>query len=272
MDIVGKAKKLERTIARTLDVAVGELVGGAGAATAPLEIVHAVVERAEQEIVETGRGQRVFPFNRIKLHVLAGARDREARARVAAVVDGPPSLADRVRARLRAAGCRQPEVTIDVAFASKPGKQWGSPDYHVEFGRKEAEPAPPPVAPAAPPQLRLTVVHGKAARRSYTFTGGRIDLGRTAQVLDAKQRVVRTNHVAFDEEGAEANRSVSRRHAHVIYLDDTREYRLQDDRSVHGTNIVRNGRTIAVPAGSRGVRLQAGDEILLGQARIRVEV
>lgn len=270
MDIVGKAKKLERTIARTLDVAVGELVGGA--ATAPLEIVHGVVERAEQEIVETGRGQRVFPFNRIKLHVLAGARDREARARVVAVVDGPPSLADRVRARLQAAGCRRPDLTVEVAFASKAGKQWGSGDYHVEFGRAEAEAPPPPAAPVSPPQLRLTIVHGKAARRTYLFTGGRADLGRRAEVLDAKQRVVRTNHVAFDEEGPEANRSVSRRHAHVVYVEDTHEYRLQDDRSVHGTNIVRNGRTIAVPAGSRGVRLQNGDEILLGQARIKVEL
>ena len=269
MDIVGKAKSFERKIARSLDAAVVELVGAS--TSAPLEIVHAVLDRVEQEIVEGGRGQRLFPFNRITLHVVAGAREREARARMAAVVDGPPSLAERLRARLHAAGCKPPGVTVVVAYASKAGKQWESPDYHVEFAREDSGTAPE-AAPADPPRLKLTVVLGKAAQRAFVFAGGRIDMGRRSEVLDARQRVARTNHVAFDEEGPDANRSVSRRHAHVTYDESTREYRLQDDRSVHGTNILRNGRTIAVPAGSRGVRLQAGDEILLGQARIKVGI
>ena len=51
--------------------------------------------------------------------------------------------------------------------------------------------------------------------------------------------------------------------------DDPGEYRLQDDRSVHGTSVVRGGRTIAVPAGSRGVRIESGDEIIVGQARLK---
>lgn len=270
MDIVGKAKKLERSIARTLDAAVGELVGASS--SAPLEIVHAVVERAEHEIIEAGRGHRVFPFNRITLHVVAGARDAAARARFAAVVDGPPSLAERVRGRLQAAGCKPADIVVHLTYATKAGKQWESADYHVEFGRQDAAVTPAAAAPLEPAPLQLTVAQGKAARRSYTFTGGRVDLGRRAEVLDAKQRVVRTNHVAFDEEGPEANRSVSRRHAHVTYHPTSREYRLQDDRSVHGTSVVRNGRTIAVPAGSRGVRLENGDEILLGQARIKVKL
>lgn len=269
MDIVGKARRLERKIARTLDAAVVELVGASAAA--PIEIVHAVLDRAEHEVIEAGRGQRVFPFNRIKVHLVAGARDRESRARFAAVVDGPPSLAERVAARLQAAGCKAADVTVELVYAAKAGKQWESPECHVEFARQDVAPAPV-AAPTAPPRLQLTVIHGKAARRAFVFTGGRIDMGRRGEVLDAKQRLVRTNHVAFDEEGPDANRSVSRRHAHVTYHPTTREYRLQDDRSIHGTSIVRNGRTIAVPAGSRGVRLEAGDEILLGQARIRVGI
>jgi hypothetical protein len=48
------------------------------------------------------------------------------------------------------------------------------------------------------------------------------------------------------------------------------ELRLFDDRSAHGTSIVRNGKTISVPAGSKGVRLQSGDEVVLGDARLRV--
>jgi pSer/pThr/pTyr-binding forkhead associated (FHA) protein len=118
----------------------------------------------------------------------------------------------------------------------------------------------------------MTVVKGKAGHRSYAFTGGRVDIGRRADVLDGKQRLVRTNHVAFDEEGAAVNTSVSRRHAHVTYETERREYRLHDDRSAHGTAIVRGGRTIPVHAGSRGVRLESGDEVLLGQARMRVTI
>jgi hypothetical protein len=43
-----------------------------------------------------------------------------------------------------------------------------------------------------------------------------------------------------------------------------------DDGSEHGTGIVRHGRTLAVPRGARGVRLESGDEIVLGEARLRV--
>lgn len=269
MDIVGKAKKLERKIAQSLDAAVVELVGSS--APAPLEIVHAVLDRAEHEIVESGRGQRVFPFNRVIVHVVAGARDKEARARFTAVVEGPPSLAERLHARLRSARCQCPDLTVAVVYGTRAGKQWASRDYHVEFAREPAEPVAP-VAPASPARLKLTVVHGKASHRTFAFSGGRVDIGRGAQVLDAKQRLIRTNHVAFDEEGSDANRSVSRRHAHITYDARTCEYRLQDDRSVHGTSIVRNGRTIGIPPGSRGARIEDGDEMLLGQVRIRVGI
>jgi predicted component of type VI protein secretion system len=36
--------------------------------------------------------------------------------------------------------------------------------------------------------------------------------------------------------------------------------------------VLRNGRTIVVAPGSRGVRLQTGDEIVLGEARLRVAI
>jgi hypothetical protein len=63
---------------------------------------------------------------------------------------------------------------------------------------------------------------------------------------------------------------VSRRHAHIAFSTEDRCYRVWDDRSAHGTNIVRGGRTIKVPAGARGTKLETGDEIALGHARLRV--
>jgi len=54
--------------------------------------------------------------------------------------------------------------------------------------------------------------------------------------------------------------------------DDAAVYRLSDDRSAYGTSIVRNGAAIEVPTGSRGIRLQTGDEIVLGEARLKVKL
>jgi hypothetical protein len=270
MDIVGKARKLERRIARSLDVAVQEFVGRT--ALSPLEIVHAVIDGAERQVQEAGRGRRVFPFNRVVVTVVAGPREHEKKARYAAVFDGPPSLAERLKEALAAAGCRPGELTVAIVHAPKPGSHWAAPEYHVELQRVAAEPAPPPAAPPQPPRLKVTVVAGKASHRTYEFAGTRIDIGRRADVLDARQRLVRTNHVAFAEEGPDVNRSVSRRHAHIAYAVESGAYRLSDDRSVHGTSIVRDGRTIPVPSGPRGVRLQSGDEILLGQARLKVAI
>jgi hypothetical protein len=267
IDIVGKARKLERKIARTVDAAVVEFVGRR--VPEPIEIVHAVLDQSERRIQDAGRGRRVFPFNRVVVHVLVPPRDTEARARFAAVVDGPPSLAERMEERLRSAGCSGERPRVEVTYASKPGSAWMALEFHVEFHRDDVA-APRGGPTTRTPQIKLTVVNGKAARRVNMFAGTRVDIGRRAEVLDARQRVIRTNDVAFDEEGPDANRTVSRKHAHLAY--EAGEYRVCDDRSAHGTNVVRAGKTIPVPAGTRGVRLQTGDLILLGQARLRVTI
>jgi hypothetical protein len=271
MDIASKARKLERRISRTVDAAVDEFMGKS--ATAPLEIVHAVLDRAEHEIQEIGRGRRVFPFNHVRVLVVAAPADKEGRARFSAVIDGPPSLADRLADRLRSAGCPATAIGTEVVYVRRCGGGWPNADFHVEFERT-AQPAPPPpsAAPVAEqiPRIKLAVVKGSATHRAYAFSGGRIDIGRRAEVVDQRQRLIRTNHVAFSEEGADANQSVSRRHAHIEFSAPDRCYRIWDDRSAHGTSIVRGGRTIKVPAGARGTRLETGDEIALGQARLRV--
>ena len=274
MDIAGKARKIERKLTRTVDAAIGELVGRDE--PAPLEIVHAVVDRAEHEVQEIGRGRRVFPFNCIRVLVVAGARDKDAKARFDAVAAGPPSLAERILDRLRAAGCHDTRVTTEVVYVKQAGEGWEDARFHVSFDRvPEAPPAAdPPAAPAVPgevPRLKLTVLKGSAEQRAYAFTGGRIDIGRRVEVIDQKQRLIRTNQVAFSDDGPDENRTVSRRHAHVEFSARDRCYRIFDDKSAQGTSIVRGGRTIKVPAGPRGARLEVGDEIALGHARVKVE-
>jgi FHA domain len=271
MDFASKARKLERRISRTVDAAVVEFVGRG--TTSPIEIVHGVLDRAEAEIQDVGRGRRVFPFNRIRVQVIAG--DKESRARVAAVIDGPPSLSDRLIDRLRSSGCAIERLEAVVVHVRRRGPDWIDADFHVDFDRGEL-PAPRHASaervPDAIVRLKLTVLKGIAEQRSYAFTSGRVDIGRRSDVVDQRQRLIRTNHVAFTEDGADENRTVSRKHAHIEFSEADRCYRLWDDRSAHGTIIIRKGRAIRVPAGARGTKLETDDEIVLGHARLRVTV
>src|SRR5262245_52566888 len=144
MDIAAKARKLEQRISRTVDAAVGEFIGRSG--TTPIEILHAVLNRAETEIQDIGRGRRVFPFNRVRVHVVAAPGDRKSRARLSAVVDGPPSLAERLADHLRSAGCPVEALHAEVLFARRRGPAWPDADFHVEFDRADTAavtPAPP---------------------------------------------------------------------------------------------------------------------------------
>jgi hypothetical protein len=267
MDILGKARRLESQIARRLDGAVQNLVGPSP--RQPIEIVHAIVERAEQQIQAAGRGRRVFPFNRMEVQVAVPSK--ADRARFEALAAGPPRLRDRILDRLQAAGCDIRDLDLLVQYVQKSRPSWSDPQFEVAFDRVELAPTPP-VAPATPPRIELTITAGAGERRNYSFSGGRIDIGRRSDVVDHRQRLLRVNHVVFKEGEGEPNQSVSRKHAHIVYDAASGAYRLHDDRSAHGTALRRDGQTVPVPAGSRGVRLREGDEILLGQARLRVKL
>lgn len=266
MDLLGKARRLESTLARRFDRAARDAVGAV--TREPLEIVHLVVEAVEHEIQPGGRGKRVFPFNSITLSVLAPSR--EGRARMEAILSGEPSLRDRIVEHLRSKWCAADDLTVDVAYVARAPKDWRYPQFNVAFARVERAPTSPALNDPVVARIDLTVVRGTAERRTYSFAAQRIDLGRCAEVRDTRHRLIRTNHVAFLEGSGTVNQSVSRRHAHIAYEAAAGGYRLRDDGSVHGTSVVRNGSTIAVPSGSLGVRLRTGDELVLGEARLRV--
>jgi pSer/pThr/pTyr-binding forkhead associated (FHA) protein len=269
MDLLRKARTLEAKLTGTFDRTVGELVRSG--AREPLEIVHAIVEAAQQEIQSSGRGRRVFPFNAITLTILTPSRD--VRARFEAVfADGAP-LRDRIAAQLAAAGCAVEDLDVTVRYESRPRKTWKRPDFDIEFARvARPERAAEPQPEAAPTRVELTIVNGTAERRSYVLTApARIDIGRGVEVRDSRHHLIRTNHVAFVERAGNTNQTVSRRHAHISYEPASHSFRLHDDGSEHGPGIVRQGRSVNVPRGARGVRLQSTDEIVLGDARVRVK-
>jgi hypothetical protein len=268
MDLLGKARRLESTIARRFDRAARDVVGAA--AREPLEIVHLVVEAVEHEIQPGGRGKRVFPFNSITLSVLAPSG--EVRARIEAVLAGEPGLRDRIVERLRSLSCLVDGLTLDVAYVAEAPKDWQHPQFNLAFARVGRAPSSDARPDPALARIELTVMRGRAERRSYSFAATRIDLGRCAEVRDTRNRLVRTNHVAFVEGSEGINQSVSRRHAHIVYEPTSGGYRLRDDGSVHGTSVVRNGRTLTVAQGALGVRLRTGDELILGEARLRIRL
>ena len=81
---------------------------------------------------------------------------------------------------------------------------------------------------------------------------------------------MRRNELFFPEAAHEANPSVSRSHAHLTF--EAGDWRIFDDGSSIGTTLFREGRRIDVPAhAGRGVALRPGDEIYLGQVRLRFE-
>ena len=163
---------------------------------------------------------------------------------------------------------------MQVLFAPRAKPDWLAPEHHIVFDRVDLPAAieSPPTAVQATPRLELSVVSGSAQRPTFNFSGERVDIGRRAEVLDHRQHLIRMNHIAFTEGDNDVNRTVSRRHAHIAYTAASREFRVHDDGSSRGTAILRGGQTIRVPQGSRGIRLESGDEIVLGEARLRVKI
>jgi hypothetical protein len=261
---LARAREFEARLARAADGAARTLAPPGAAA--PLEIVRRAVEEIARHVHPSGRGRRAVAFNDVTVMFVAPAG---ARAPFEALAAGPPTLRDRVVDRLTEAGCDAGDVEVAVAFAEAPDPDWPRADFHVVLAR--IDPATRPAREAAL-RLDLVVTHGAADRGAYVFTTLPIAIGRGADVRDERQRLVRVNHVAFTEGGDEAAGSVSRRHARIDLDPRARRPRLLDENSTQGTSIIRAGRSLVVPRGSRGMGLQDGDEIVLGQARLRVRL
>src|SRR5207342_1431519 len=112
MDVLGKARRLESTIAAKLDQAAKGLVRSRR--REPLEIVLAVLEAVEQRIEPTGLGTRVFPFNRIELSVVAPSR--EARGRLEGVFAADTPLRTKILNRVQSAGCSPADVLVEIQY------------------------------------------------------------------------------------------------------------------------------------------------------------
>jgi len=266
--IFNGARAIESRLATAFEQAAHTVVRPEG--TSPLIVLDEACEHIAGFVQPAGRGRYVFPFNSITI-TFAASGPQDA-ARFEAVCAGPPAVRERVMRRLASAGCNDADVDVAVAFAETGLSTWVRPDFDVALERVE-----PSARVQREPDVRLDllVINGAADRGAYSFSALPVAIGRGREVRDSRQQLIRVNDVVFTE-GAESdagvNNSVSRRHARIELDPHTRRPRLIDENSAQGTSIVRHGRGIVVPRGSRGLGLQSEDEIVLGQARIKVRL
>jgi FHA domain-containing protein len=247
--------------------------------TEPLEIRRAVLEDAESRVVPAGGGKRLFPYNRIRVHILTP--DPRERIELEALVQEGWNLREEIAARLRDRGAPvPPDLDVQVVFDEEVRPEYADRRFFLVYERTETAGAAvaTPGQPARPgrrpvrPVLELTILKGAAAQRVYTVTADRVYLGRMAEIVDSEGRVKRRNDIAFQEDG-EINQTVSREHARIAWDDATGGWWLRAEQPAAATRIFREGRTIDIPAHDRrGVRLAAGDEVYLGRACLKVGV
>jgi hypothetical protein len=253
--------------------------------TEPMEIRRALLDEVESRIVSAGGGKRVFPFNRLRVFLLApGPREK---IELEAVVNDVWDLPEEVRERLTECGCPVPsDLRVDVEVTEQGGPEFEGRRFRIDFHKTERKSPPPPAPPPGTgtvqiqtpsagdgmPTLELTVVKGSATRKVYSFPAQRLNVGRLEEIVDSEGRVLRRNDVAFLEEG-DVNQTVSREQARILYDDATGELRLRAEHGASSTRILRGGRSIDVSSrDTRGIKLQSGDEIYFGRACVKVTI
>jgi hypothetical protein len=257
----GIEKSIERGFRRWT-----ERLFGAAESNELLLTHRAILDEIETKIETLARGRRIFPFPRVVVTIVSPDANRRAMLETAF---GERLEAD-VREAFETAACQIPrDFSLEVRTAAEGAKPFEIEYFAATPKREYAAPLPDAPRTAAAP-ARLLVVKGKTQQPEYELSGHGVNIGRLAEITDSEHRVVRRNHIVFEEGADEANATVSRKHAHIRFEDG--EYRLCDDESEFGTRVFRDGRSVEVPAGNRrGEKLRSGDEIYLGRACLRLE-
>jgi len=225
---------------------------------APLELLQATLDELETKVQPSGRGSRVFPYNRIVVTVTQPAADRAA---IEAVFG---QLETRLRERLMEVRCEFP-ATLAASVTIAESTNGGGPVLRVECS-SDAD------AARSVPELRLRVIKGQSDRADYTFIGGVVSIGRGALPADALGRA-RRNDVAFGDAHDGVTETVARAHARVEFDPIVRGYVLFNESATNPTFVIRGGRSLHVtPRDRRGVRIVSGDEVQLGRAVLGVAI
>lgn len=237
----------------------------------PMELRQTILDEVEKEIVSLGAGQRLFPHQRLKIHLWAP--DAKEQTILRAVFEEGWKADQEITEFLRERDCKVGKLEVTIVYDARRTKAYQERRCYVEFagtGQSLVE-APAPVP--GRPYLRLVTVRGETEQPSYEFPKGkRWTIGRLPLVLDEHGRARRKNDIAFGE-GDDDSRSVSREHARLEYREESRAFFLIDERSAQGTRIFRDGRAIEVASRNReGLMLRDGDELHFGRAAMSCEM
>lgn len=226
------------------------------------EIRLAILDEVKAHSHRVG-GRLVFPHNEVHVTIRGVPSDQSSSFATPFFAE---FCAEELRKGLARSNYRFPadlEVRVQTsAELPAAGEHW----LAVDVSSRAAAPEPQPKRPA-----KLVVVKGSANHGELVLTKGRTNLGRTVDVYRA-DGPSRRNDLAFDD-ASETGRTVSREHAHIAYSRKSGEYRVFNDRAYKGGSpglwLIRDGLSLEVHRGPRGVKLEPGDEIHLGRAVIR---
>lgn len=258
---------LLRRIEKGMDARLrGIFAGGperAGAREA-IELYREALEQVSARVTVGKRGERLFPFNLVTIELAAADAERKV---VLETLFEAGQLLEDVRSTLREERVEAPaDLTVVVHFREESAEELKVTCERTEKPAGLAQPA------ARFTSARLVTVKGAASLAEFEIAQPLVNLGRESEVIDTAGRPIRRNDLFFPEEAHEANGSVSRSHAHIRFDPAGGEWRIFDDGSSIGTSLFRAGQRIQVPAhAGRGVALKPGDEIYLGQVRLRFE-
>jgi hypothetical protein len=266
---------MRKIVTRTHGV-LGKVVEGVRAAIDPraahrrdatmLDLRAAVIEQVEQSVVAAGRGTRVLPGAVVVVQVMpSGFQD--ARALGAVMED----LREVLIERLEAMKCIvPPHFQVQIKTVSRRPASWHADQRFAVVFEREKSARVKGADIVEPRGLRLVVSRGAAQRKAFDLLLPVIRVGRTRFPSDS-QGHVRTNDIAFDDDGTARSRSVGRGHAEIRFMPDTRTYRVFDQGSANGTRVLRKARLVeVVPNDPVGVSIQPGDELHFGKAIVRV--
>jgi FHA domain len=266
-----------RRIEKSLDHRLRSIFSGGGnepGAREGIELYRDALDQIAARATVGKRGDRVFPFNRITIELHAADAERKA---VLETLFDPGQLGDDIRAVLEEEHIAPPaELSAEVRYSEEALVEMRILCERVEKITRIEAPVPTPEAPPSAhvtiAPARLLTVTGVSSSPELLLDRARINLGREEEVVDSLGRAFRRNELFFPEAAHDANSSVSRSHAHVVFDTGSGQWRIFDDGSSLGTTLFREGRRIDVPAhASRGVALRPGDDVYLGQVRLRFE-
>jgi hypothetical protein len=252
-------QNIDRWIGKSLERISAQIAGGPQPKEA-LEIRREILNEIRDRIEPRGEGEYLFPYQQLWVHINAANAPQLETFEAAFLDDG--GLEAQVKELLAEAGCKgELGLTVDV-------KQSEGDPYVIEYRRAPKQGEASAVTKALPkrPAAWIHVLRGNTEKNEYFLSKNTVYLGRLKEVASRDGSVRRRNDVAFDD----AESTISREHAHIEF--EGGKFRLFHDSGERPTRLFRDGRAVPVPASGRGAQLRSGDEIHLGEARLRFEV